>query len=93
MAAEAGITPAQAQASAWVGGGKLTGLASDDSKPFLRFVQDRIHKTAAAKNMDPKDVMDKFIRGEQPLLATGGSVTRALQITAKARKKAGPRFT
>jgi hypothetical protein len=71
---ELGLTPAQTQAAAWVGGGSRTGLKSDESKPFLRFVEDRIYKTAIEKNMDPQDVIRMFVRGEMPLYASGGSV-------------------
>jgi murein DD-endopeptidase MepM/ murein hydrolase activator NlpD len=74
LARELGMTPAQTQASAWVGGGKLTGLASDESKPFLGFLEDRVMNTATKLNMDPKDVMRAFIRGEQPLYNKGGTV-------------------
>ena len=69
---ELGLTPAQTQAAAWVGGGKITGLQSDESKPFLQFFQDRIFKTAAETGMEPKDVLDKFIKGEATLRADGG---------------------
>jgi hypothetical protein len=68
---ELGLTPAQTQASAWVGGGKLTGLASDESKPFLRFLEDRIDKTAEATGQAKADVLKRFIRGELPLLSVG----------------------
>jgi hypothetical protein len=87
LARESGITPAQAQAAAWVGGGHITGLASDESKPFMGFVQDRIMKTAGDTNMEPKDVLRKFVRGEMPLRASGGSVDRALSIAKKPKKK------
>jgi hypothetical protein len=80
LAKELGITPAQAQAAAWVGGGKLTGLASDESKPFLRFLQDRIYKTAQETGRDPKDVLEHFIRGKAPLRAAGGAVDTAKQV-------------
>lgn len=65
---ELGLTPAQTQASAWVGGGKLTGLASDESKPFLRFLEDRINLTAEKRGETPKQTMKSFIRGKAPLL-------------------------
>lgn len=80
VANELGMTPAQVQASAWVGGGKLTGLASDESKPFLQFFQDRIYKTANETNMDPKDVLDAVIRGKMSLKADGGAVDGALRL-------------
>lgn len=89
---EQGLTTAQTQASAWVGGGKHTGLASDESKPFLRFLEDRIHLTAKKKNMDPKDVLKQFIKGDMPLFANGGAavahggkksiMNKALKLTA-----------
>lgn len=87
LAQESGITPAQAQAAAWVGGGHITGLASDESKPFMGFMQDRIMKTAGDTNMEPKDVLQKFVRGEMPLRASGGPVNRSLSIAKKAKKK------
>lgn len=72
LAREAGLTPAQAQASAWVGGAAHTGLKSDESKPFLHFLQDRIHLTAQKTGMDPQDVLSAFIKGKMPLLSVGG---------------------
>jgi hypothetical protein len=63
-----GLTPAQTQASAWVGGGKLTGLASDESKPFLRFFEDRVNLTAEKRGETPKQTLKNFIRGKAPLL-------------------------
>lgn len=68
-----GLTPAQTQASAWVGGGKITGLASDESKPFLRFFEDRIEKTAEKTGQSKQDVLKGFIRGQLPLLSVGGA--------------------
>jgi hypothetical protein len=62
-----GLTPAQTQASAWVGGGKLTGLASDESKPFLRFLEDRIDKTAEHHGVTTRQALQDFIRGKVPL--------------------------
>lgn len=79
---ELGMTTAQTQASAWVGGGHMTGLGSDESKPFIRFLDDRVHVTAAKRGMDPKDVLDKFIRGELELFRDGGAVHGALEKTA-----------
>jgi hypothetical protein len=62
-----GLTPAQTQASAWVGGGKLTGLASDESKPFLRFLEDRVNLTAEKSGVTTKQALRDFIRGKTPL--------------------------
>ena len=80
LSPELGLTPAQGQAAAWISGGKLTGLASDESKPFLRFFQDRIYQTAHDTGMDPKDVLDAFIRGKITLKSEGGAVNNAMRI-------------
>ena len=92
---ELGLTPAQTQAAAWVGGGARTGLKSDESKPFLRFVEDRIYKTADERNMDPQDVMRLFVRGEMPLYASGGAVANhainlAREINSSPREETVP---
>ena len=89
LAKELGITPAQAQAAAWVGGGKLTGLASDESKPFLRFFQDRIYKTAHETGMEPRDVMRAFIKGDIPLRKRGGEVGNGVQHRTGAYAEGG----
>ena len=92
---EFGLSPAQTQASAWVGGGKLTGLASDESKPFLRFFQDRVYKTANELKMDPQDVMTRFIKGEMTLRASGGrtlannAIDNALRLATGGRAHFG----
>lgn len=68
---ELGLTGAQTQASAWVGGGKVTGLASESSKPFLGFFEDRVKLTADKTGVPQEEVLKKFIRGEMPLLGIG----------------------
>jgi hypothetical protein len=71
LAEEAGLTPAQAQAAAWVGGGQTTGLASDASKPFIGFVEDRALKTADRFGVTPQEALSRFIRGRQSLYGLG----------------------
>jgi hypothetical protein len=80
---EMGLTPAQTQASAWVGGGKLTGLASDESKPFMRFFEDRVHKTAQAYEMDPRKVLSDFIKGKMGLLSVAGAAGTGAALTGE----------
>lgn len=79
-----GLSTAQSQASAWVAGGKHTGLGSDESKPFLRFLEDRIHMTAKKRNMDPRDVLKEFIHGRMPLFANGGAAVQSDNLVNKA---------
>lgn len=72
IARELGMTPAQAEASAWLGGAELTGLGSDPSKKLMDFYKDSLLRTAIEKNMDPRDVLRRTIRGQLALLTLGG---------------------
>ncbi|QIG49574.1 hypothetical protein G5V57_18760 [Nordella sp. HKS 07] len=69
---ELGMPPSQTQASAWIGGGSLTGVASDGLKPFVEIVQDRVNKTAKAYGVPPDQIWRDFIRGKISLIALGG---------------------
>ena len=71
LAREAGLPPGHGQAAAWIGGGELTGLASDPNKVFMGFLEDQILKTAVKRGFDPKYVLKQFIRGDNPLLGLG----------------------
>lgn len=73
---ELGLTPAQTQASAWVGGGDVTGLKSPPNKPFMTALNERVMHTAQQRQMDPRDVAHQFVTGKAPLLATGGRAER-----------------
>lgn len=79
---DAGLTPAQTQASAWVGGAQDTGLGSDPSKPFLGFFNDRVHLTAQKLNMDPQDVLKHFIAGKLPLLSVPAAAAGATALAS-----------
>jgi hypothetical protein len=68
-----GMTPAQYQASAWIGGGAETGLRST-ADPFLRVFEQRVRLTADKTGVPPEQVLRRFIRGEMPLLKFGGGV-------------------
>jgi hypothetical protein len=74
LAAEVGLEPAQAQAAGWVGGGRITGLKSDPTLPWLGFLEDRIIRTAAKRQILAKDVIPRFVTGEFPLWTVGGLV-------------------
>ncbi|UQD96094.1 DUF7178 family protein [Bradyrhizobium japonicum] len=77
LAGDLGITPAQTQAAAWVGGGPLTGLASASDKPFIGFVQDRAIKTAAERGITPAEALSQMISGKRALLSVGGATAAA----------------
>lgn len=73
QAAKMGISPAQYQASMWLGGGETTGLASA-AEPFVGTFEARVRYTADRLGMDPDKLLEMVLRGDTPLLAEGGSV-------------------
>jgi len=73
QAKKMGMSPAQYQASMWVGGGEDTGLGSV-AEPFLKTFEARIKYTADRLGVSPDIVMEKMLKGEMPLMAQGGSV-------------------
>ena len=73
QAAKMGISPAQYQASMWLGGGDETGLGSAP-EPFVATVEARVRYTADALGMDPEKLLEMYLKGDVPLMARGGSV-------------------
>jgi len=73
QAKKMGISPAQYQASMWVGGGEDTGLGST-AEPFLKTFEARIKYTADRLGVSPETVLEQMLAGKTPLLAKGGSV-------------------
>lgn len=80
IADKAGITPAQAQASAWIAGGDVTGLGSDSSKAFMDFFEQRLMETARQRGITPQEALRRMIRGEQPLLAKTNPIGKAQAV-------------
>jgi hypothetical protein len=72
-AARKGMSPAQYQASAWIGGGDQTGLGSPPD-PMLRIFESRVNQTAKKLGISPEDALGRMIRGEISLKKRGGSV-------------------
>lgn len=67
LAAKKGVTPAQAQAGAWVGGGDLTGVKSMGGT-FMDFFNQRVGETAKQTGKSANQVISDFINGKAPLL-------------------------
>ena len=87
QAKKMGVSPAQYQASMWLGGGETTGLGSA-AEPFLGTVEARIRYTADRLGMDPEKVLEMMLKGEIPLLAEGGAVDREKLAVKRKRPKA-----
>ncbi|MET0723071.1 MAG: hypothetical protein ABWY64_19930 [Tardiphaga sp.] len=76
IADEMGITPAQLQAQAWVGGGEQTGLGSPGIT-FMDAFKDRVRRTSIKHNIPPDQVLKLMMHGKMTLaeLEGGGSGT------------------
>lgn len=75
-AKEMGISPAQYQASMWLGAGDTTGLGSPP-EAFLDTLEARISYTADRLGVDPEVILEQFLKGDIPLLKHGGRVKKA----------------
>lgn len=88
LANKKGLHPAQGQAAAWVGGGKITGLGSKPV-PFMDFVNERAVLTAKKRGITPDEALRDFITGKAPLLgvpmAMAGPVAEALRDQERPR--------
>ena len=87
QAAKMGLSPAQYQASMWLGGGDTTGLGSA-AEPFLGTMEARVRYTADRLGMDPDVVLEMMLKGEIPLLAEGGAVDREKLAVKRKKPKA-----
>jgi len=73
IADQLGMTPAQFQASVWVGAGNDTGVA--DVRPFLDVFNDVVVETAEKRGITPAEALKQFIKGEKPLLGLAGMLS------------------
>ena len=73
IADKLGMTPAQYQASVWMGAG--TGVA--DARPVVEVFDDVIARTALRDEKTKKQVMDDFIAGKAPLYSLAGGAVLA----------------
>jgi hypothetical protein len=67
-----GLTPAQYQASAWIGGAGQTGVRSRLA-PWLDSFEARVALTALKRGMSKDEALSRFLRGELPLYSLGGA--------------------
>ncbi len=79
-AKEMGVTPAELQAMAWVGGGQQTGLGSAPVT-FMDAFADRIRRTSIRDNIPPEQVLQLMLHGKLTLAQLAPSET-AMQGTS-----------
>ena len=77
LAKERGITPAQYQASLWLGASNVTGVAATSQKTFMQLFRDRAANMAEKTGQSPEAVIQKFIRAGG-LLSVVGAPTAAV---------------
>ena len=73
IAAQMNMTPAQFQASVWMGAD--TGVA--DARPFMEVFDDVVARTAKRDKKTKKEVLTDFIQGKAPLYSMAGASTIA----------------
>ena len=71
VAAELGVSPAEAQALSWFANGDKTGLGSAP-KTIVELIDERVDVTAQALGQSKDEVFKKFMQGGIPLLSLGG---------------------
>lgn len=81
MARRLGMTTAQFQASAWLGGGAQTGMKSG-FEPFLQHFENRVNLTAQKRGETPIETLRKMITGEAPLLSFGAAAVPGAGLAA-----------
>lgn len=86
IADKLGMTPAQYQASVWMGAG--TGVA--DARPVVEVFDDVIARTALRDEKTKKQVMDDFIAGKAPLYSLAGGAVLAGGIVTPENASASP---
>ncbi len=87
-----GMRPADAQAAAWSGAGEMTGLGTVGTHTFPELMNERIMFTAKMRGQDPRQVLQDFVRGRKPLLASGGAVSKvdeALELARSIKRARG----
>jgi hypothetical protein len=67
-----GLTPAQYQASAWLGGAEQTGVRSRLT-PWLDNFEARVVLSAKKLGLKKEEMLRRFIQGELPLWSLGGA--------------------
>lgn len=92
MAARMGMTPAQFQAGAWVGGARTTGLGSPADVSALEMLDARLGRAARLRGESRADVLRRLIREGVPLLSVSPlALATALEAAKEDRNDGAPR--
>lgn len=80
LGSERGLPTADAQAAAWAGGGKLTGLGTTPDRTFPELMNERIMYTSHLRGEAPEKVLSDMIRARKPLLGIGGAAAAGTML-------------
>lgn len=86
MAKRFDMTPAQFQASLWMGAGDVTGLADESQGTFMQLLRGQINRRAAERGIEPQDMLMDFIKNRAVL-----SAPFAIPVASGAMRERGPR--
>ena len=78
VSAKYDMTPAQFQASLWMGAGDITGLADESQGTFMELFRRSLDKRAGERGLTRKEMLNDFIKNKAVLsvpLAIGGAGT------------------
>ena len=68
------MTPAQFQASLWMGAGDITALADESQGPSMELFRRTIDKRARERGLTRKEMASEFINNRAPLAMTGAGI-------------------
>jgi len=77
LAKRYGMTPAQFQASLWMGAGDITALADESQGTAMELFRRTLDKRAGERGLTRKEMLNEFIKNRAPLAMTGIGVGAA----------------
>ena len=75
-----GMTPAQFQASLWMGAGDMTGLADESQGTFMNLFRRSLDKRAEERGLSREEMLLDFLYNKSPLAIGGAGVLGGLQM-------------
>ena len=75
-----GMTPAQFQASLWMGAGDMTGLADESQGTFMNLFRRSLDKRAEERGLSREEMLLDFLYNKSPLAVGGMGVLGGLQM-------------
>lgn len=75
-----GMTPAQFQASLWMGAGDMTGLADESQGTFMNLFRRSLDKRAEERELSREEMLLDFLYNKSPLAVGGAGVLGGLQM-------------